>query len=435
MSFCNEDLSLFNQEKNRFGFNWTQFNETYTPPHSFGPLYAAFQHKDSNKLNGLPYEGKYNTYMGGGYVFELRGKLSFIKGNLSLLQQMDWIDRQTRAVFVEFSVFNPNINLFMVSTLLVEFLPAGNLVKSYRFDPLNLFNEIGSEGAGFSSFKMFCNVAYILFVIYFMVKEIRSMIKLGPRLYFSQFWSYIEWMIILFSWTSLAIFLYRLYAAHQVMDFFSKTAGYAYIKLQRINYWNQALGSLLGLCACFGTIKFLKLLRFNKKLSYLSSTLRHCLKEMVGFTVVFSIIWLSFVQIMYLILNEKMANYSTFVKAMETTFAIMLGKFDVNPLLMADKVFGPVLFAFYNLMIVLISLNIFISLITDAFVQVRKDSDKLSNEFEVVEYLTARIRRYFGKNGVVDESSLKKPEQYRDNVNLFPNKVQVLLRTLDSVNI
>ena len=139
---------------------------------------------------------------------------------------------------------------------------------------------------------------------------------------------------------------------------------------------------------------------------------------------------------MYLIFNEKMANYSTFVKAMETTFAIMLGKFDVNPLLMADKVFGPVLFAFYNLMIVLISLNIFISLITDSFVQVRKDSDKLSNEFEIVEYLTARIRRYFGKNGgVMDESSLKKPEQYKDNVNLFPNKVQVLLMTLDSVNI
>ena len=38
-----------------------------------------------------------------------------------------WLDKYTRAVFVELAVFNPNVNLFSVITLLVEF-PQTNAV-------------------------------------------------------------------------------------------------------------------------------------------------------------------------------------------------------------------------------------------------------------------------------------------------------------------
>ena len=54
---------------------------------------------------------------------------------------MNWIDRQTRAVFAEFSVYNPNINLVMVSTILVEFLSSGSILTSAKFDLLNFSAE------------------------------------------------------------------------------------------------------------------------------------------------------------------------------------------------------------------------------------------------------------------------------------------------------
>ena len=214
---------------------------------------------------------------------------------------------------------------------------------------------------------------------------------------------------------------------------FSKTAGYAYIKLQKINYWNQALGSLLGLCAYLGTLKFLKLLRFNKKISYLASTLGYCLREIVGFSLVFLLIWLAFVQLMFLVFYQKLSNYSTFVTSMETSFEIMLGKFDVKPLLLADSVFGPLLFCVYNLMIVMITLNIFISIINDSFEAVRRDTALQSNEFEVVEYILGKISAGLFANSKVHEQELETPDKYKDSVYMFPVKIDKLVKAMKKV--
>lgn len=40
-------------------------------------------------------------------------------------QDNGWLDQRTRAVFLEFTVYNPNVNLFASVVLLTEFLTTG----------------------------------------------------------------------------------------------------------------------------------------------------------------------------------------------------------------------------------------------------------------------------------------------------------------------
>lgn len=122
--------------------------------------------------------GEYNTYPGDGYVYELRGSLSFLKGNLSLLQQFSWIDRQTRAIFVEFTTYNPNINLLMVATILIEILPTGTFLTTARFEPLNLFNELSGNG---TTFKIVIYIIYVLLILYSMVYEVIELYKVDQH--------------------------------------------------------------------------------------------------------------------------------------------------------------------------------------------------------------------------------------------------------------
>ena len=96
---------------------------------------------------------------------------------------MKWIDRQTRAVFVEFSSYNPNINMIMVSSVLVEFLPSGSILSTANFDPLNLFGESLDSVV---SFKKLSELFYIGFIVYFMICEIREAIKNGLNEYMRQ---------------------------------------------------------------------------------------------------------------------------------------------------------------------------------------------------------------------------------------------------------
>lgn len=62
-----------------------------------------------------------------------------------MLQKLNWIDRQTRSIFIEFIIYNPNINMFSITTLLFEILPSGNLLKTTRFDVITLFTSLSND--------------------------------------------------------------------------------------------------------------------------------------------------------------------------------------------------------------------------------------------------------------------------------------------------
>ena len=49
------------------------------------------------------------------------------------LQKNNWIDNLTRAVFIEFNVYNANTGLFSMVTLLGEMLPSGKGFAPYKF--------------------------------------------------------------------------------------------------------------------------------------------------------------------------------------------------------------------------------------------------------------------------------------------------------------
>ena len=64
------------------------------------------------------------------------------------------LPRYTRAVFVEFTVYNAQVNLFGIVTLLAEFLNSGGIVTSHRIEPMNLLGYSSTVYA----FQIACEV-------------------------------------------------------------------------------------------------------------------------------------------------------------------------------------------------------------------------------------------------------------------------------------
>jgi hypothetical protein len=426
---CTDNLNTKSQDENSYGFAWSEYNSSYVAPFGYKSIYEAFQFKSASTLQGSPYQGKFNIYDGGGYLYEMRGQLEYLKGNLTLLREMNWIDRQTRAVFAEFSVYNPNINLVMVSTILVEFLSSGTILASAKFDTLNLFGFI-SLGSYSMLIECFIVAVFMLFIMYFLGVEVKSCLKRGPREYFADFWSFIELSIITTAWTSFSMFLVRLNSATQVLSFFEKTAGYGYIKLQAANDCNQMLTFSLGLCSTLGSIKFLKMFRFNRSISHLGQTLKICFGELVSFSFIFFIIWIAFVQLMFIIYNSTVEGYASISGSMATAFQVMLGKFDINAVLLAQPDLAPVILAAYNMAIVFFSLNIFISIITEAFDKVRMNAKKNPNEFDFYTFLMSKLRKIIDKKSL--EESFTSYENYKDHLNILPSRlnrfINIILR-------
>jgi hypothetical protein len=354
----------------------------------------------------------------------MRGGLNFIQGNLSLLRQMNWVDEQTRAVFVEFSVYNPNINLVMVSTILVEFLSSGTILTAARFDPLNLFNE--SDGI---SFKTICEIIFAAFIFYYAYEQIKEAVNKDLKEYIKDFWSYIEWSIILTAFISLAMILVRLRKAQEVLDFFRATAGFGYMKLQTANECNQVLSYFLGLCSSFGTIKFLKMLRFNKNVSHLGMSLKLCMGELISFSFVFFLIWIAFVQWMYLMYGSYVYGYLSFVKSMDSAFQIILGKNDTTQFFDISPILGPLIYVTYFMAVICFGLNIFITIITNAFDMVRL----CTNESEDLnDYYFYALKKF--KSLLCKTQSLKSKTRYRDQFSTLPKNVNRLINFIYRVN-
>ena len=194
------------------------------------------------------------------------------------------------------------------------------------------------------------------------------------------------------------MFVYRLYSSEKIASLIrsNKPASPTLIQMQLTTYWNDALGNCLAFCACLGTIKFLNLLRFSKSVLVFMVTMKMIVRELLSFTFLFMIVYLAFVQLFYLTLSESSLGFSTFISTMETCFAIMLGKFQLNPILETSPRLGPLYFSIFNVVIIFILLNIFLSIVSDGFAKVRSELGSFEREeLDVGGYLAPYLRGFF----------------------------------------
>lgn len=89
----------------------------------------GFDYQDALALEGMASEGQGGNfyYEGGGYAYDLgRTQASALTG-IEYLIANDWIDEYTRAIFVDFTTFNNQLNLYSVSFIMFEMFPTGGL--------------------------------------------------------------------------------------------------------------------------------------------------------------------------------------------------------------------------------------------------------------------------------------------------------------------
>ena len=69
-----------------------------------------FNYKTEKEREAMAFKADYNTYSGAGYELKLKGQIAKLKQRLEILQNNNWIDNRTRALIVEFSVYNAQVS-------------------------------------------------------------------------------------------------------------------------------------------------------------------------------------------------------------------------------------------------------------------------------------------------------------------------------------
>ena len=99
-----------------------------------------WRYQTAEELDNYSIRGSRSSYEGGGYVAVLGYDQRTAQGVLGETLGHGWIDRQTRAVILEFAVFNVNTNLLSIGTYFYEVLAAGAAYANRRVETFELYN-------------------------------------------------------------------------------------------------------------------------------------------------------------------------------------------------------------------------------------------------------------------------------------------------------
>ena len=102
-------------EETRYSKENGMRQEFYSDADSF----PYFTYRSALETNYLPMKGVYGEYDSGGYIAVM--DLSNANTSLADLRRFQWVDKKTRALFLDFSFYNDDIGLFVTSNVLIEF--------------------------------------------------------------------------------------------------------------------------------------------------------------------------------------------------------------------------------------------------------------------------------------------------------------------------
>lgn len=404
ISHCFDGYGPTIEERGSFFPGWST-NET-TQNYS-SSIKNAFIYQKSDKLDTYIIIGDHATYGSGGYVYEFRDSLSEITNDLNELHQLSWIDRQTRAIVIQLNLYNPSVPIFTSAVILFELLPSGGVFPIAYFNPLDVSGKYLLDSTLFihflfqldftSPYQMACAIIYLLFIAYFMIMEVRSLIIL-KKSYFRHLWSYIEIGIIACSWGAVGVHIWRVQEHARIANLFRQTHGDVYLNFQLLAYINDLFSFFLAFCCFFGTLKFLRLCRYSFLLSTLSMTLNRAKRELFSFSIMFGLIFMAFLSLFYLQFISFIEECATLLGTAQMLFEILLLKFDATAIYGAAPVLGPLYFSLYVFFIVFVIINMFISIINDNFRQVQAHINTVSqNDNDIFISMFKRIQQWLSK--------------------------------------
>ncbi|XP_029950684.1 polycystin-2 isoform X2 [Salarias fasciatus] len=378
----NESCSVHEDLRDEVQDCYSIYTLTNEDTASFGPKNGtAWVYTTGNQMNSSSYWGQVSQYGGGGYYQDLSRTKEESAAHLQFLKDHLWLDRGTRAVFLDFSVYNGNINLFCIARLLVEFPATGGVVTSWHFQTVRLIRYVSS----WDYFVGVCEVAFCLFILYYVVEEVLE-IHIHRLHYFKSLWNCLDVLIVALSVVAIIMNVTRtamvgnlltgLLENHTVHPSFEPLANL------QIQFNNMAAAIVF-----FSWVKLFKFINFNKTMNQLSSTMSRCAKDLVGFAIMFFIIFLAYAQLAYLVFGTQVNDFSTFQASIFTQFRIILGDFNFSEIEEANPVLGPIYFTTFVFFIFFILMNMFLAIINDTYSEVKADMSQQRSEMEMTDLI------------------------------------------------
>ncbi|XP_076879412.1 polycystin-1-like protein 2 [Brachyhypopomus gauderio] len=380
---CNAPYSWEAEDTGSYGPGWSR--STYSS--GAESRLTPWQYQSQSSLRAHPVWGSVAMYRGGGFVVDLGSDLQNASSVLQDLFESMWLDVYTRAVFVEFTVYNANVNLFCIVTLMLETSAVGAFQYRSELQNVRIYQTTDS------TYVLVFEVFYFLFILYYMFLQCKRL-KQHKWKYFKSKGNLLELTIILLSWSALSMFIKKTVQGEQELKYYQ---GH---KDQFPSFYETAsadavLGYIVAFLVLLASIKLCHLLRFNSRLKWFTSTLWRAWNDIANLFVIIIVVLLAYSLACNLLFGWKLYTYKTLIDAIMAMVSLQLGMFNYDEVLDLSPVLGTFIIVSFVTFMTFIVLNIFISVILKAF-SLERQNHEPSEEEEVVDLMLKKTSNFFG---------------------------------------
>ena len=320
-------------------------------------------YKTAQELNSSSKWGHHAWYGGGGFSADLGYDEETAIAITNLLESQNWVDRQTRAVIVEFNLFNPTTTTLAVSSFFFELTQTGRATTLRHIETISLHNTEATVQA----FQAICLINFIAMVFYKIVDTIATSIRQGRR-YLRSTWC---WLDIAHLTSSISVVVFSFIKAYHttksVQDL--KINIFATVNFQTALLWGDVENCILAIITFLTTVKLLQLTYFNMYSRVFARALRIWMRDFFSFLFVLSVVFFAFLLTGILVFGSRVRRYSSVWPAFSFQLEIVLGKVKARPikeLVEANPVIGHAFVTLLLLGFTIILMNFFISTLNDA---------------------------------------------------------------------
>ena len=379
---CNPSYDVSQNEERKYSPAWKggfEVDEDNPKVNKRNPkgLLSPWVYMDAAESNSsLTYNGKISFFPSGGYVAEFGSTAEETKAFLTYLNSHHWMDKYTRAIFIEGTVYNPNVNLIGVMETVIEFTSANILLPRVNFMIFRLYADLNPSYAFYSACE-FLFFGILLYTCYTIIKGIYQRRK-------EYFRNAISWLDMIFFCNGIAIVVVyilreaRLKSAIGVL----KKDQESFLNFSECALCSEELVFLFAFAAFIAILKFINFLSFTRCVQLLSTTIFRSLVELQSFAVMLLAIYMAYASMAFTIYAPYLEEYKSVPSTLGALTCVVMGVFDYTDFTSITdyKIVGYFFFASFSTSMIFIFTNIVITIINIVHKDVCEDEELKQEE-------------------------------------------------------
>ena len=345
-----------------------------------------WRYQTAEELDNDPIKASHNTYEGGGYAAVLGYDKITANDVLSETLGHGWLDRQTRAVILEFTVFNVNTNLMSIATYFFEALDNGAAYTSRRVETLELY----STESGALMFYLIGQFLFMAMVLYYFIIMLIHLYRQRLR-FFKSVWNMVDFLMIVFSIASVAFYMIR---SKSVLNSIKAIQAnpYEIMHFHSALHWASLENASIAVAIFMVTLKLLNLIRFNPHVIFLFSSFRQSVGYQLSYVGFFLIVFNAFVVSGMQFFGGIVLHYSSYGQAVISQFEFLLGKAVPLDDLRNQKPFiGPTFAFLYMLSTTVFLMNMLVSVLNESYTDAKTQAEESAEELEMARFIGERF--------------------------------------------